>query len=141
MVDSTTTSMKLFAVCLDIELGGRSQSDDRWIEFYMAEDPEHAAEQAEDANEGCEIVCVASVPDPKTPDATVRSNGHIAFVPDTHRGHWEYFLSSGEIYRASTVAPVMPDGRRVGRWYSKGTQRHIQHLMSISVNPSVPERV
>lgn len=138
------TVMKLYAVCLNTEtgIGGRTiREDDFWIEFYMAEDREHAREQAENGNEGCAVVCVAVVPEPKTPDATLRSNGHLAFIPDTHRGHWEYYLFEGDIYRASTVAPVMPDGRRVGRWYSKGGQQNISHLMEMSVNPSVPERV
>lgn len=136
------TTMKLFAVCL---VEGASQSLRpgivRWIEFFMAEDAEHATQQAIDADEGCTVVCVAHVPDPKTPDATVRSNGHLAFIPDTHRGHWEYYLFSGDIYRASTITPVMPDGRRAGRWYSKGGQKNIEHLMGMSVNPSVPARV
>jgi hypothetical protein len=136
------TVMKLFAVCLRSEsgVGGRTVVDDAWIEFFMAEDAEHAVEQALDSDD-VEVVCVAHVPDPKTPDATIRSNGHLAFVPDTHGGMWEYYLFSGDIYRQTTAAPVMPDGRRAGRWYSKGTQQNIDHLMSISVNPSAPARV
>ena len=51
-----------------------------------------------------------------------RSDGHIAFVPRASGGAWEYWARQGEIWRADTIAPVMPDGYRVGRWY--GTDRH-----------------
>lgn len=127
--------MKLFAVCVKTFHGSFL------IEFYMAEDAEHAEQQAIDVSDDGDVVCSCVVPDPKPHDPTVRSNGHISFVPDTHRSFWEYYVFHGDIYRAATVAPVMPDGRRVGRWYSKGGKERIEWLISIGVNPSVPARV
>ena len=50
--------MYLYAVCLNGQVG----LDDWWIEFYWAEDQEHAEEQAHDANRESAIVCVAIVP-------------------------------------------------------------------------------
>jgi hypothetical protein len=35
---------------------------DTWIEFYSADDADHAREQAEDANVSAEILAIASVP-------------------------------------------------------------------------------
>lgn len=52
--------MNLYAVCLNTS--GLSYPDDWWIEFYSADDSEHAEEQAENANPGCAIVCVSVVP-------------------------------------------------------------------------------
>lgn len=52
--------MNKYAVCLN-----DPRVDDnagRWIEFYDADDADHAEEQAEDANPACAIVCVATVP-------------------------------------------------------------------------------
>lgn len=53
--------MKLYAVCLNTA-DHDTYPDDWWIEFYWAEDSEHAEEQALDANPRCAIVCVANVP-------------------------------------------------------------------------------
>lgn len=49
--------------------------------------------------------------------APKKSEGHLCFGPDTHDGQWEFYTAGEHIYRASTIAPVMPDGRRGGRWY------------------------
>lgn len=40
-----------------------------------------------------------------------RSVGHICFAC-----RLEYFERDGEVYRAQSCAPVMPDGYRFGRW-------------------------
>lgn len=47
-----------------------------------------------------------------------RSDGHIAFVADTHGSAWEYWVRGDSIYRQNVNAPVMPDGYRSGRWYA-----------------------
>lgn len=52
--------MDLFAVCLNTAEDARP--DDFWIEFYWADDQDHAEEQAENGNEGCAVVCVAAAP-------------------------------------------------------------------------------
>lgn len=49
--------LSLYAVCLNTAEVARP--DDFWIEFYWAEDGDHAEEQAENANPECAIVCVA----------------------------------------------------------------------------------
>ena len=56
------------------------------------------------------------------------SEGHIAFIPDTHQGFWEYWERDGHVWRQSTSAPVMPDGFRSGRWYAKATPAVVGHL-------------
>ena len=46
------------------------------------------------------------------PEELRKSEGHVAFI-----GPFEYFTDdAGELYRADTSWPVMPDGRRWGRW-------------------------
>ena len=51
---------------------GRGTSDDFWIEFYDAEDSDHAEEQALNANpEWCAVVCVATCA-PIVPEARTR---------------------------------------------------------------------
>jgi hypothetical protein len=52
--------MKNYAVCLNTS--DDSRPDDWWIEFYWADDTDHAEQQAEEANPGCAIVCVAISP-------------------------------------------------------------------------------
>jgi hypothetical protein len=53
--------MKLYAVCLNTASG----LDDWWIEFYWADDDEHAEEQALDGNPECAVVCTPTpVPTP-----------------------------------------------------------------------------
>lgn len=49
---------------------------------------------------------------------TQQSTGHIAFVypMDSDQPIIELFQFDGQVYRASTDLPVMPDGRRCGRW-------------------------
>ncbi|MDA0867248.1 MAG: hypothetical protein O2890_12700, partial [Cyanobacteria bacterium] len=56
-------------------------------------------------------------PDPP-PQTTSRdtSDGHIGFD-----GDWEYYRSpSGDVFRANRADPVMPDGRRSGRFHGTG---------------------
>ena len=48
----TYEGLSLYAVCL-------KSPDGPWIEFYWADDREHAEEQAEDANQDAEVACVA----------------------------------------------------------------------------------
>jgi hypothetical protein len=62
---------------------------------------------------------LADVWDLRDKTEPARSAGHLAFIPDTHGGYWEYFRSEDgqHVYRQTTSAPVMPDGRRSGRWY------------------------
>jgi len=62
------------------------------------------------------------------PTTTPASDGHIAFVRDTHGGFWEYWERGGDIWRQTTLAPVMPDGYRVGRWFAKSTPAAISNL-------------
>jgi hypothetical protein len=50
----------LYAVCLNTSRD--DAPDDWWIEFYWAEDFEHAEAQAQDANPNDAIVCVAWCP-------------------------------------------------------------------------------
>ena len=59
--------MKNYAVCLNTSEGlydplRAQRPDDWWIEFYWAEDTDHAEQQAEDANPNCAVVCVAVSP-------------------------------------------------------------------------------
>lgn len=57
----TLQPLRKFAVCLNTS--DEFRPDDWWIEFYDAENAEHAEEQALNANPtGCAIVCVATVP-------------------------------------------------------------------------------
>jgi hypothetical protein len=46
------------------------------------------------------------------PDSIARSSGHLEF-----EGRWEFYAVGDEVYRADVQAPVMPDGRRGGRWF------------------------
>jgi hypothetical protein len=41
-----------------------------------------------------------------------KSEGHIGFTP-TFEYYWG---ANGDLYRANRHNPVMPDGRRAGRW-------------------------
>lgn len=50
-----------YCVCLNTSTDGL-YDDDFWLEFYWAENSEHAEEQAEDANPQSAIVCVREVP-------------------------------------------------------------------------------
>ena len=52
--------MERYAVA--IKNPGAYHFGDAWIEFYSADDQDHAREQAEDANSSAEILCVALVP-------------------------------------------------------------------------------
>lgn len=52
--------MRLYAVSLKNE--GVYHFGDAWIEFYWADDDEHAREQAEDMNASAEILTIAFVP-------------------------------------------------------------------------------
>jgi hypothetical protein len=52
--------MDLYAVCLNT--ARPDMPDDFWVEFYWAEDQDHAEEQAENAHQGCAVVCVARTP-------------------------------------------------------------------------------
>lgn len=57
------TAMNLYAVALG-EPGGvdLDPQECSWIEFYWADDPDHAVEQARDANgETRDVLCVAAV--------------------------------------------------------------------------------
>lgn len=77
--------MDLYAVCLNTAQGWagstaeaaekaqRDYPDDFWIEFYWAEDSDHAEEQAEDAHQGCAVVCVARAPSGYVLDPEVAS--------------------------------------------------------------------
>jgi len=65
-----------------------------------------------------------------------RSEGHIAFAPDTHGGYWEYYLVGSDIYRQTTGAPVMPDGRRSGRWYAPARKDIVSLIESLD-NPGL----
>lgn len=53
--------MTVYAVCLNTSDVGRP--DDFWIEFYAADDSEHAERLATDVNPSCAVVCVAIVPE------------------------------------------------------------------------------
>jgi hypothetical protein len=57
-----------------------------------------------------------------------QSLGHLAFVPDTHGSHWEYWERDGSIWRQNVNAPVMPDGYRGGRWYAYAREAVIDNL-------------
>ncbi len=51
-----------------------------------------------------------------------KSEGHTAFI-----GKFEYYtLPNGDLHRAPTLYPVMPDGRRSGRWECKANQIDMQ---------------
>lgn len=72
------------------------------------------------------------MPNPVPPSE--KSSGHIAFMPDTHRGFWEYFVVGGDVYRATSSAPVMPDGRRSGRWYCYATESRIAGIIAAALS-------
>jgi hypothetical protein len=42
---------------------------------------------------------------------TAKSQGHMRFI-----GSYEYYEVDGQVYAAHVDRPVMPDGRRSGRW-------------------------
>lgn len=52
--------MQLYAVAFKNE--DAYHFGDYWIEVYWADDPDHAREQAEDANVSAETLCVSLVP-------------------------------------------------------------------------------
>lgn len=61
MTGGGMTGLSKYAVCMSIGTEIVAQDFD-WIEFYDAEDGEHAEEQALNANPTAAIVCVAMVP-------------------------------------------------------------------------------
>lgn len=54
--------MYLYAVCMNTSDSARP--DDWWIEYFWADDTDHAEEQAESANPNCAVVCVGITPSP-----------------------------------------------------------------------------
>jgi hypothetical protein len=52
--------MNKYAVVRSI--GPYERDDEWWVEFYDADDGDHAEEQALDADPRADIVCVATVP-------------------------------------------------------------------------------
>lgn len=53
--------MDRYAVALSIRENVDEGPDTYWIEFYYADDSNHAYEQARNANPEAEILCVATV--------------------------------------------------------------------------------
>lgn len=62
-----------------------------------------------------------------------KSVGHIAFV-----GAFEYYIGAeGDLYRADKYLPIMPDGRRWGRWEAPAwlVKRVLEALQTAGAQP------
>lgn len=91
--------MTKFAVCLNTSADTRP--DDFWIEFYDADDSDHAEEQALNANPDSAVVCVATVPAPDRPGldaALITTAGEEVYYSTIHDSWVRRWNVGGEPY-------------------------------------------